>query len=276
MAKQYNFYKKKSFYQYNKKLGSAKDLSVPIIMKDIYRIDALQEIKKQSDDDIYKELEIENYISFLKEFIGTFEAKISNNLKANKIIPQEDIQSKLKAMIDNTIIIGDSTPQIITDQPIYNCHGWSLGVSKWVELDQITPKNFIQKIIEQKIVDTILYPNYITDNTNTFFASNYNGLKLKADLDPNQMKDGNIVAYYNNDTLMHTARYTETTDWYKYDTELHEDWYDKSKFDENGKYIIENYVSKLGVGYLAIHNVADICPLYGNHMEYYELEDLPS
>lgn len=272
MSKQYNFYKEESFYKYNKKLGysldSSKDISVPIIMKDINRIDDLQEIQ-QSTEDVYKELEIENYIGLLREFVGTFETRISNNLKANNI-PQEDIESNLKTMIDHTIIIGEATPRI-ENKPIYNCHGWSLGISRWIELDQVTPQDFIQQIIQQKMLDTLLYPNHITDNTNTFFASNYNGLKLKADLD--QMKDGNIVAYYNNDTLMHTARYTETTDWYKYDTELHEDWYDKSKFDENGKYIIENYVSKLGVGYLAIHEVADICPLYGNHMEYYELGD---
>ena len=270
MSKQYNFYKEEYFYQYNKKLGSSKDLSVPIVMKDIKRIKELEEIQ-QSTHDMFKQLEIENYTSLLKEFVGTFEARISNNLKANNI-PQEDIESNLKTMIDHTIIIGEATPRI-DNKPIYNCHGWSLGISRWIELDQITSQDFIQKIIEQKMVDKILYPNNITDNTNTFFASNYNGLKIKTDLDPNQMQDGNIVAYYNNNTLMHTARYTATTDWYKYDVELHEDWYDKSKFDENGKYIIEDYVSKLGVGYLAIHEVADICPLYGNHTEYYELED---
>jgi hypothetical protein len=46
MSKQYNFYKEEDFCQYNKKLGSSKDLSVPIVMKDIKRIDDLKRFSK--------------------------------------------------------------------------------------------------------------------------------------------------------------------------------------------------------------------------------------
>ena len=84
------------------------------------------------------------------------------------------------------------------------------------------------------------------------------------------MDDGSIVSFYNEkNELIHTSRYVKKLDWYKYCKEEHEEWYPKNrnliKFNENNDLVIENFTSKLGEGFLIVHELNDIEIIYGSN-----------
>lgn len=56
----------------------------------------------------------------------------------------------------------------------FNCQGWTLGVSKWVEVEEITPEKFTDAVLAQKVIHKTFSAAQITDNINTFFAQNNN------------------------------------------------------------------------------------------------------
>lgn len=259
--------KETKFKDFNKKLNR---ISVPVIMKDFHRIEELTKFKAATKD-VFIETEIEDYIALLQEFCGEFKEQISNNLKA-KELSQNKVDECLLQMIENTVVVGDATPRITPTDLVYNCHGWSCGFAKWLELDRITPATFIDQLIVTKKQTLLIYSAYITDNKHTFFSSD--NMSLKYSEHPIN-KDGSIAAYYDKGILTHTARYVNNIDWYKYQEGLHKDWYVKDKslvrFHENGDCIVENFTSKIGMGYLVIHKLQDIMPLYGENIEFYDV-----
>ena len=259
-------YKESKFKVFNKKLNK---LSVPVVMKDIKRVQELERYKDEVED-IFVSSEIEDYIGLLKDFYSEFKERISNNLKA-KDIPNERVDMFLSNMIENMVVIGDATPRCADTDPVYNCHGWSFGLTKWLELDKVTPENFINELVEKKIQTRLLYSAHITDDVNTFLTSGSSKLQnSKAPI----FKSGSIAAYYEKGILMHTSRYLSAIDWYKYDESVHTGWYNKTSmvnFNQDGDCIVENYTSKIGMGYLVVHKVEDIIPLYGDSIEFYDL-----
>ena len=56
---------------------------------------------------------------------------------------------------------------------------------------------------------------------------------------------------------------------------MHADWYHKDsslvRFNDSEECIINNYTSKIGMGYLVVHQLEDILPLYGDSIEFYDL-----
>jgi len=56
---------------------------------------------------------------------------------------------------------------------------------------------------------------------------------------------------------------------------VHADWYHKDsslvRFNDSEECIINNYTSKIGMGYLVVHQLEDILPLYGDSIEFYDL-----
>lgn len=44
------------------------------------------------------------------------------------------------------------------------------------------------------------------------------------------------------------------------------------EFDKEGNCFINNYTSKLGLGYNIVHEVEDLVPLYGETLQYYDLD----
>jgi len=96
--------KDSKFKEFNKKLNS---LSVPIIMKDIKRIEKLIEYKDKVKD-VFTSTEIEDYIALLKDFCSEFKDRITNNLKA-KDLSSEIIEKHLSKMLENAVVIGDTT-----------------------------------------------------------------------------------------------------------------------------------------------------------------------
>ena len=244
------------FKDYNKKLSQ---LSVPIVMNDIKRIAELEEIRDSLEEEMFKEVEIEEYIGLLKEFNDELKYRITNNLKANGFDEQQEIDDILESIIKKSVIIGDPTE-------VYNCHGWSTGLVKWVGLDNCNSDQFANRLKFELISGNI-------SKCDDFITINSESIIKKVDSEPT--KEGSIVSYYNHDGLLtHTAKYLTTVDWYEYDEKLHDDWYKKVadlvSFDSSNQCVVKNYSSKLGLGYLIIHEIDSLTPLYGENTEYYE------
>ena len=253
------------FKSFNKKLN---EISVPIIMNDINRLEELKELREKFEEkeEIYKEYELSDYIGILKEFNDTFCERIGNNLNQTKY--KEKTKDILNELISKIVIIGDCTQDIAK----YNCHGWSLGQVKWCDL-KATQVNFIPQVNMDKELGQITSTVYDSTQIN-FFSLKYSQLVQKEGI---SKINGSVVAYYNDDkVLTHTSRYITSIDWYKYDNNLHSEWYSKKQqlieFDEEtGQCFINNYTSKLGMGYNVVHEINDLAPLYGEIIEYHDL-----
>jgi hypothetical protein len=90
----------------------------------------------------------------------------------------------------------------------YNCHGWSLGYKVWLNVrhtrnEQIT----LQQCIEEKCAN-VTTDDIFTQEMGTYARSNNKVLQM---MDPTELEltAGNIVAYYRNNQLTHTARLRE-------------------------------------------------------------------
>lgn len=244
------------FKQYNKKLS---ELSVPIVMNDINRMEVLEEIRDSIENEVFKQVEIEEYIGLLKEFNGELKHRITNNLRAKGFEKKEEIDDILEDIIKKSVIIGDHTE-------VYNCHGWTTGLVKWVGLDNCPSDQFIKRLNFELISGNINKDNNFVTVTD---VSNLKKVHLKPST------EGSIASYYDNGVLTHTAKYLNTVAWYKYENDLHDGWYNKDadliKFNQINQCVVENYTSKLGLGYLIVHETESLASLYGETIEYYEL-----
>lgn len=264
---------KKNFKDSNKLLQY---VAVPLIMSDFYRIKELEELrekfnnlsedsqvdKKISQSAFFKFDAIDTYISHLKSYMDKFTTCITSNLKGNKV-NDELIPDILQKIIKNSVVIANDTD-------VYNCHGWSFGLVKWLGLDALTKDNFLKVINIKRILEKNLLKDFIDDSINSYFSSDKD---LKESVDQNH----SIIGYYDeNSKLMHTARYIPNlTDWFKYDEDSHEGWYNRKpsdliSFEEDNICLLNGYVSKLGEGFLLVHNSSDIAPLYGDTIVHYD------
>jgi hypothetical protein len=254
----------KTFKSFNKKLD---DIFVPIVMKDIQRIDELQRYKEEAvtQENVFKELELESYISYLKEFFETFQEKIGNNLRQTS--HRENTEQILQTLVGKLIIIGDDTPP---QQGVsYNCHGWAFGNVKWLNLE-VKKSDFITALSIEK---QTLTSSTCDAQQRSFFTTDSNLVEVG-----NIVKNsGSVAVYYDTQSskLTHTARYVELLDWYRYDPDVHTSWYDKNQglitFNEDNQCLVNNYTSKLGMGYNVVHEVEDLMPLYGDIVQFYDL-----
>ena len=256
----------KTFKSFNKKLN---EISVPIVMRDICKIEELRGFKEEaeSQEDTFKALELESYISYLKEFFETFQEKVGNNLRQTS--HRENTEQILQTLIDKIVVIGDDTPP--QQGTLYNCHGWTFGNVKWLNLEA-NKNNFITVLsTEQQMSNSSITCDM---QQRSLFTTDNSSL---VEVDNVVRNSGSVAAYYDIQSLklMHTARYVELLDWYRYDPEVHTGWYDKNQglvtFNENNQCLINNYTSKLGMGYNVVHEVDDLIPLYGDIVQFYDL-----
>lgn len=251
-------------------------VAVPIIMSDYYRLEDLKKLKDKFNElsestDItmdksikqsafFKYEAIDTYISYLESYVNKFETCVTSNLRGAKI-KEELIPKILEEIIKNSVVIASDTDG-------YNCHGWSLGVVKWLGLDTVTKDDFVKVMTIKKILG--LEKDFIDNSINSYFSNN-------KDLKESMNEKCDIIGYYDKENkLMHTARYIQNlTDWFKYDEDSHEGWYNRKpsdliSFEEDNICLLNGYVSKLGEGFLLVHNSSDIAPLYGDTIVHYD------
>jgi hypothetical protein len=125
----------------------------------------------------------------------------------------------------------------------YNCIGWALGISKWLEPAVIT--NYIKKgashnqAIERFLIDIKTeYPNDHISN----FANIVDTLTIREDYIFSYPSHNLVAFYFNKETCLHGSRFIESVE----------------------EKTIEQWSSKLGQGPLVSHNYHDF--LYENSL----------
>ncbi|MSO14385.1 hypothetical protein [Rickettsiales endosymbiont of Trichoplax sp. H2] len=132
----------------------------------------------------------------------------------------------------------------------YNCIGWAIGVTKWVNPSDITA------YAKGGLSITEVINSFLDDKAKLYAKSSSNILHIVDDLnslsDNNVKLDNNTVAFYfdNNNKFLHGARYVETL----LETEM-----------------INRWTFKLGQSILISHELDDLrgeYSLYGDNIAY--------
>ncbi len=248
-----------------KNFKSLFDRTIPIVMKDRYNINELKEVLKSYGGGI-NGTELEDYIEQLQLIEENFLKRITNNLSLSGV--KEGAKGMAGDILDKIVILGKDTSN-------YNCHGWSFGCVHNIPLS--SNKGYLLDELQGYTYLTE-YTKCIDKNVVSFFSQKEKSILKEADK-PNK-NAGNVIAYYRNDKVIsHTSKYVEKVDWYTYEEKYYKEWYDKDrgiiKFDESGTICtINNYTSKLGMGYLVAHDYTDLVPLYGEDMAFYDFSSM--
>jgi hypothetical protein len=237
------------------------DRTIPIVMKDRYQIKDLKEILDSYDGGL-NSIELDDYIEQLGLIEENFLKRITNNLLLSGI--KEGAKEIAGDILDRIIILGKDTSS-------YNCHGWSFGCVHNIPLSSNKGD-----LLEELQGYTYLkdYMMSVDKDFVSFFSQGSKSI-LKENVQSNKTQ-GNIAVYYRYDKVIsHSAKYVEQVNWYSYEEKYYADWYKKDKgiikFDESGKICtINNYTSKLGMGYLVAHDYGDLVPLYGEDIVFYD------
>lgn len=236
--------------------------SLPIVMKDIRILEKLQEMLTSFDDTSVAYSELEDYINCLTSIQKDFLHNISNNLKLKGM--KEGVLETVGKMIDGMVVLAPPSSE-------YNCHGWSLGTVRNIPLSS-NKKDLLEEIGVYRGLKG--FHDHTDETMSTFFSMPKSILKENSELSRNE---GSILTYYHakDQGIAHTAKYLKNVKWYTYEDEYHKEWYNKDKqvikFNEPNNCIVENYTSKLGLGYLIAHDPMAMVPLYGEIDGCYDL-----